>query len=97
MLTSRAGSEGGDTQGSESEYAKNDKYLTPPQEGEDCLVPIDGLLPPLELTIYAPDNNVPSDVEVYESVRDGEFEHQVMTSNASLASVADCCHRFLGC
>jgi len=42
---------GGDDEPSELEYAENEEYLTPPQEGEDHLVPIE--IPPPELMIYA--------------------------------------------
>jgi len=65
----------GDEEGSELEYAENDEYVTPPEEGR--LVPVEEALPPAELVIYAPDNEGDSDIEVFESVRDGEADCQV--------------------
>jgi len=70
---------GGDDEPSELEYAENEEYLTPPQEGDDRLVPIE--MPSPELVVYAPDNEGSSSDEgvtlVVEKVRDGEFECQV--------------------
>jgi len=60
-----------DVEGSELEYAKNEEYLTPPQEGERRLVSIEEPLPPVELVIYALDNEGDLDIEVFESVRMG--------------------------
>jgi len=65
----------GDEEGLELEYAENDEYVTPPEEGR--LVPVKETLPSAELVIYAPDNEGDSDVEVFESVRDGESDCQV--------------------
>ena len=70
---------GGDNEPSELEYAENEEYLTPPQEGEDHLVPVE--IPPLELVVYAPDNEGSLSDEgvtlIAEEVRDGEFDCQV--------------------
>jgi len=65
----------GDEEGSELEYAENDEYVTPLEEGQ--LVLVEEPLPPAELVIYAPDNEGDSDIEVFESVRDGELDCQV--------------------
>ena len=66
-----------DGKGSELKYTENEEYLTPPQEGENRLVPVDEPLPPAKLVIYAPDNEGESNIEVFESVRDGELDCQV--------------------
>jgi len=65
----------GDEEGSELEYAENDEYVTPPEEGR--LVPVEEPLPPAELVIYAPDNEGDLDIKCFESVRDGELDCQV--------------------
>ena len=75
--SSHVGDDWTDIEGSELEYAKNEEYLTPPQEGESHLIPVEEPLPPAELVIYAPDNEEGSDIKCFELVRDGELDCQV--------------------